>query len=387
MQKKRADAEQASEAQAPKRRALLICNGQFRFMPQFRLIGARKDAINLEKALSDQDRARFDVTKLVDKGLWEVRRSIARVCAAARKDDTLLLYYSGNSLQDKEGALVLPVVDSHPDQLAATSIEADFLLGQMRTSACRRFVVLIDGCNSGAFFRNSRGIPDGLIAITACAANEVSLDTTDGGAFTQSFLRALTDPKADKDRDGNITVEEAYDFICEDMRARGYTTHPQKWIWNQPDPIRLVESRLQVFVSYARADAKTVDAMESQLRAHGIKLWRDVEGIAGGAKWRDSLVQALGASSAVLLLMSPASLGSKWVRRELEFADGKDLPIIPVVTEDIAPPDWFTLQFGGVQRQVVDLNRLESSCDELARAIRGNVSELALKDCRAAATL
>jgi hypothetical protein len=360
---------------APCRRALLICNGRFKYMPHFQLPGVRKDARHLGAALADPDRARFQVTTMVDKGLWEVRRAIARVCADSRQDDTLLIYYSGTSIQDKEQALCLPVADSDSELIAATSIEAEFLLAQMRTSACQRFVVIIDGCHSGAFFRNSRGIPDGLIAITSCGTDEYSTDTPEGGAFTQSLLRALTDPKADLDRDGNISVEEAYDYICGDLASRGEKNHPQKWIWNLPRPIFLVESTLQVFVSYARADAGTVDVVTPILQRHGIKIWRDVEGIAGGAKWRDSIAKALTKSAAVLLLMSKDSFGSKWVRRELEFADGKDLPIVPVATQNITAPDWFTLQFGGVQQQVINLKDLEASCLDLARTVRGVVAE------------
>ena len=40
-------------------------------------------------------------------------------------------------------------------------------------------------------------------------------------------------------------------------------------------------------------------------------------------------------------------------------------------------PDWFTLQFGGVQRQIVDRLNLETSCAELARAIPGVVADAA----------
>jgi hypothetical protein len=328
-------------------------------------------------ALADPDRARFEVTTLLDEGLWTVRKAIAKACAESDEQDTLLIYYSGTSTMDTERALCLPVADTDPDYLTATSIEAEFLLSHMRTSRCNRFVVIVDGCHSGSFFRNSRGIPDGLIAITSCGTDELSTDTPEGGAFTQSLLRALTDPRADVDRDGNITVEEAYDYICEDMTRRGNTNHPQKWIWNLPKPILLVESSVQVFLSYTRSNAATADAVIPMLERHGIKVWRDIAGIPGGAKWRDSLVQALAKSALVLLLMSRESLGSKWVRREMEFADGRNVPILPVATEDLAPPDWFTLQFGGVQRQIIDMKHLETSCAELARAIRGVVAESA----------
>jgi hypothetical protein len=40
---------------------------------------------------------------------------------------------------------------------------------------------------------------------------------------------------------------------------------------------------------------------------------------------------------------------SKWVRRELEFADEKGLPVVSVCAGLIEPPDWFQFSFGGRQ--------------------------------------
>jgi hypothetical protein len=212
MEKKQRSSKKAAPAPpAPRRRALLICNGRFKYMPAFRLPGTRKDAKNMRLALADPDRARFVVTTVLDQGLWAVRKAIAKACAESAEQDTLLIYYSGTSTMDTEHALCLPVADTDPDYLTATSIEAEFLLSHMRTSRCNRFVVIVDGCHSGSFFRNSRGIPDGLIAITSCGTDELSTDTPEGGAFTQSLLRALTDPRADVDRDGNITVSLTWD--------------------------------------------------------------------------------------------------------------------------------------------------------------------------------
>ncbi|MEX1027226.1 MAG: caspase family protein [Candidatus Paceibacterota bacterium] len=183
------------------RRALLICNGQFQHL-KLSLPGVQKDAENLSRALGDPHRSGFKVTCLLDKGLLEVRKAIAEACAVSGNDDTLLTYYSGTSVYDG-GELLLPVADSDPTCLMATSIEAEFVLSQMRRSSCRRFVLIVDGCHSGGFFRNNRGVPDGMVAITSCSVDEMSADTPEGGAFTQSLLRALADPKSDRDHDGS----------------------------------------------------------------------------------------------------------------------------------------------------------------------------------------
>ena len=371
---------QRTEAVAPpqsrpaaRRRALLICNGRFKYLP-VRLDGVQKDAVNLTRVLGDGNLAGFEVTCLLDEGLWTVRKAIAQACATSGADDTLLIYYSGSSACDARGELVLPVADSDADYYFATSIEPDFVLGQMRRSQCRRFVLIVDGCHSGAFFRNNKGIPDGMIALTSCSADEFSADTPEGGAFTQSVLRALTSRDADADRDGAITVDDVYEFIRKDPKlASDDRTHPQKWVWNLPEPIVLVRTTLSVFLSYSRSDGPAADAITAALQKQGILVWRDISGIPGGAEWRDSLVEAFAKTQAILLLMSDKSMDSKWVRRELEYADGNGLRIIPLCSGTVTAPEWFKLQFGGVQRQAVDVSTIETAAPALAAMIRAAV--------------
>jgi hypothetical protein len=37
---------------------------------------------------------------------------------------------------------------------------------------------------------------------------------------------------------------------------------------------------------------------------------------------------------------------------------------------DITPPDWFELQFGGVQRKVIDAAAIDSGAPELGATVR-----------------
>ena len=356
------------------RRALLICNGQFESLG-IHLDGVTKDADNLTRVLGNPERAGFEVVSLLDKGLWEVRKAIASACATAGPDDTLLIWYSGASLCDTQGELLMPVADSDGQYLMATSIEADYILAQMRRSRCRRFVLVIDGCHSGAFFRHNRGIPDGLVALTSCSADETAMDTPDGGAFTNSFVRALTTSQADADHDGSVTVDDVYEFIRKDPTlARESSAHPQKWLWNLPEPIVLVRTTMSVFLSYARADKDLAEAVSRAFEQRGILVWRDVLGIPGGAEWRDSLVEALAKTQAVVLLMTPGSMESKWVRRELEFADGKGRPIFPLLSRGVTPPDWFVLQFGGLERKEIDITTVDATVTAMSATIRASLA-------------
>jgi hypothetical protein len=246
----------------------------------------------------------------------------------------------------------------------------------MRRSRCARFVLIIDGCYSGGFFVGNRGVPDGMIAITSCSASELSMDTPEGGAFTQSFIRAMSQSHASLGKEGALTVDDAYEFIRKDPKLIGDSpVHPQKWVWNLSEPIVLIRTSTSAFLSYAREDAELAEAVTHALDEQRISLWRDISGIPGGTEWRDSLVTAFAKAQALVLLMSEKALQSTWVRRELEYADSKGLPIVPVVTREVEIPDWFGLQFGGVQRVAINPADLAKNSAKLASTIRAAIKQ------------
>jgi uncharacterized caspase-like protein len=180
---------------AERRLALLICNGASIGIPDHSLAGPAKDAKLLEAILSDSDTCRFSVCALVDRGLLEVRRELARVCADASERDTLLIYYSGSGFPGQDGSLYLIVADSDREYPQATALDAEFILSQLRNSKCRRIILMIDGCYSGAFFAHNRGIPNGLYAITSCGADETALTRQKAAHFrSRSALPCVMRP-------------------------------------------------------------------------------------------------------------------------------------------------------------------------------------------------
>jgi hypothetical protein len=86
------------------------------------------------------------------------------------------------------------------------------------------------------------------------------------------------------------------------------------------------------FVSYRRTDLERVVPVIQNVRSRGWRLWYDDE-IAGGSEWNAVLEQRLAACSGVLLFLSQPAVDSKYVRRELQFADSLGKPIIGVQIE------------------------------------------------------
>ena len=70
--------------------------------------------------------------------------------------------------------------------------------------------------------------------------------------------------------------------------------------------------------------------------------------------WIDKISEAIETSNVLVFIASKDALSSKWVRRELKYADDKSLPIIPVVFGQVNWPRWYELQFGHFQKLVID---------------------------------
>jgi predicted nucleotide-binding protein len=114
-----------------------------------------------------------------------------------------------------------------------------------------------------------------------------------------------------------------------------------------------------LFVSYAREDIDRVrplvEAVRKELafRALPIDVWMDVTDLNPGQQWNIAIAEALKASVGFLFFLSPRSLRSDWVRREVEIAaTTSDRLIIPVVLHeplDVPPTlaHWQWLRYIG----------------------------------------
>jgi TIR domain len=95
--------------------------------------------------------------------------------------------------------------------------------------------------------------------------------------------------------------------------------------------------RADVFVSYSQPDRSPAFEIVSQLEAHGIKVWVAPRDIAPSAEWAAEIIEAIGASRIMVLVFSGASNNSPQVRREVERAVHRQVPILTVRIEDALP--------------------------------------------------
>ena len=105
-----------------------------------------------------------------------------------------------------------------------------------------------------------------------------------------------------------------------------------------------------IFISYARLDVEFAKRVNADLRYRNLTTWIDELGIRGGDDWPERIALAIEQCTAVLAILSPSAFQSKWVRRELEFADKRGKSIIPIVFQTHELPPTFELRFGHLQR-------------------------------------
>lgn len=105
----------------------------------------------------------------------------------------------------------------------------------------------------------------------------------------------------------------------------------------------------RVFLSYDHKDEKLAHPIREDLRAAGFTVWDPVAKLQPGENWALEVGKALRDSEAMVVLLSPAALGSEYVKRDIEYALG-DVRfkgrLLPVVIRPVKEIPWIleTLQ-------------------------------------------
>jgi hypothetical protein len=98
---------------------------------------------------------------------------------------------------------------------------------------------------------------------------------------------------------------------------------------------------MQIFLSYASSDESFAKALSSQLTRRGLSVWSPAEEVLPGDNVWLRVGEALKDSRAMIVLLSPESMRSENVRREIEYAlgqpnyEGRVFPVQVRPTNDV----------------------------------------------------
>ncbi len=224
-----------------------------------RLKYALKDATEFHRLLVEKNRVPAENIFLLlnEQATLNNLRSVlgTHLRAAAAKNDMVIIFFAGHGATERDALSAdgdglekyLLTWEADPKDLYSTAIPMREIAHIFARIQSERLVFIADACYSGASggrtisatgmrasiadtFLDRIADGRGKVIITASAANEVSVekDELQHGVFTYYLLEGLRGA-ADMDRDGTVTVDEAYRYVSEKVpRATGQEQHPVK---------------------------------------------------------------------------------------------------------------------------------------------------------------
>jgi YVTN family beta-propeller protein len=299
------------------RSALLIATYDYQDTGLRRLTAPAHDAEALAEVLRSADIAGFEVTTLVNEPHYRVGEAIADLYRDRRQDDLTLLYFTGHGLKDEDGRLYLATTNTRRDSLLFSSLPAEQVDQAMSASRSRRNVLILDCCYSGAFPAGALAKSDsavqtlerfqgrGRAVLTASDSTQYSFEgnrmhgSAPQSVFTRHLVSGLRDGSADLDDDGDITIDELYNYVYD----RVTDEMPQQ----RPKKLDSVEGRLVI--------ARNVNWSPSAA-GPGAAAGRGAVAAPTGPGEPPTLVAAVGALRAQFTALSAdqARRGWRWAR-------------------------------------------------------------------------
>jgi trans-aconitate methyltransferase len=111
-----------------------------------------------------------------------------------------------------------------------------------------------------------------------------------------------------------------------------------------------------IFISYSRRDQEIVDRIVEAIKQAGLSVWLDREEAKATELWRRQIVEAVDSSDAFVLLLSPNSVTSKNVVREVDLAGGAGKQVVPMLLAPVKLPANLRYRLAGLQ--FIDLQNL-----------------------------
>ncbi|MEH2151895.1 caspase family protein [Nostoc sp.] len=132
------------------------------------LPAAAKDVEAMQQVLLHPEIGGFDdVTLLINPQRQAMDEAIEALFANRQRDDLLLLFFSGHGIKDEKGTLYFAACNTKKSDkgelVKATTVPANSVHSVMSNSRCKREVVILDCCFSGAFAEGMSAKDDGFV--------------------------------------------------------------------------------------------------------------------------------------------------------------------------------------------------------------------------------
>jgi hypothetical protein len=238
------------------RKALIVANGEYEQEALRDLAAPAADAEALGRVLGDRQIGDFTVQVVRNQPAHVISAQIEELFSESRRDDVLLLHFSGHGLKSESGELFFAASNTRPNRLGSTAVSADFVQRCMQASRSRSIVLLLDCCYGGAFAQGVKvraagdvnvldsfpretrsGGGRGRAVITASSAMEFAFEGDQlsdqrprPSAFTSALVEGLATGDADRDEDGWVSLNELYDYVFDKVREQNAHQTPSRQV-------------------------------------------------------------------------------------------------------------------------------------------------------------
>ena len=284
------------------RSALIVATSRYSDTRLATLDGPARDAEALKSVLGAADIGGFDVRTVINGRAARIRETLEAFVADRSRDDVLLIHFSGHGLKDDDGQLYLAATDTKLDRLMSTGIDAGWVNRLMERCRSERIGLFLDCCFAGAFSSamtrrvagDTAGVKDhfrgrGLVVITASDAMQYSFE---GGRqvgeppapspFSQALVDGLRTGEADRNEDGQVSINELFDFLEDRVQETSPAQTPTKSAVNQTGDwviarstrvpsIRLLPERVQLLLK----SEQPIDRLEAVIELGRLLSSRD----------------------------------------------------------------------------------------------------------------
>ncbi len=260
------------------RRAILIASSQFPAEPRLTTLRCpENDVEGLSKVLAPEAQGGYrEVVPLKNKPHHEVLKTVEIALNRAKKDDFVLIYYSGHGKLDRAGHLCLATTDTEVEALGSTSIPVATILDYIRLSPCRSVGLILDCCYSGAvgesIFRG--GVEEqlqqtsrsgGIYILTASTGVQVAeeKESDEYGLLTKHIIQGIESGEADLREDGHISMDELYEYVHGKVTQEGFQ-EPMKWDLNVTGELVVARNPRPPVVKPAKLPVELQESIEDR---------------------------------------------------------------------------------------------------------------------------
>jgi hypothetical protein len=223
----------------------------------------RQDLEAMHRALQDHQTEGFDQIKVLrDPDLQTMRDGIEDLFTGCSREDVVLLFFSGHGIKDDQGRLYFATRDTRKaangELRRATAVESGFVQEMMNNSRCKRQVIILDCCFSGAFAAGMGAKDSGTVDIaaqlggegravlTSSTSTQYSFEeqSADLSIYTRYIVEGLETGAADLNHDGWIEVEELHEYARSKVQETAPAMKPEIYAVKEGYKIRLTRARI-----------------------------------------------------------------------------------------------------------------------------------------------